>query len=200
MDSNVTILSSDYVSFGAAPSRLRYDKVEARLVGAGVAPLVALKGIEMPLLSSPFSLLHSSIRTSDTHLRMGFFFPLIITSLLASLAATSPFQLEPDRLHLNLSSVSSGSYDSNQTALVDQNVTVSSSKNGNPIIVCDGQKYRHDLNLKSCEDAVSRVGSDRRNTIFGVRGGKMVDVGLPQRFISGTSLFLVAWAVSKRSG
>ena len=131
---------------------------------------------------------------------MDFFVPLIITSLLAILAATSPFQLESDQLNLNLSSVSSGSYDSNQTALVDQNITVPSSQNSNPTIVCNGKRYRHDLNLKSCEDAVSRVGSDRRNTIFGVRGDKMVDVGLPQRFISGSSLFLVAWAVSKRSG
>lgn len=131
---------------------------------------------------------------------MGFFVPLIITSRLASLAATSPFQLESDHLNLNLSSVSSGSYDSNQTALADQNVTVSSSKNGNPTIVSNGLKYRHDLNLKSCQDAVSRIGSSHRNTIFGVRGGQKVDVGMPQCFISGMSLFFIAWPVSKRSG
>lgn len=96
---------------------------------------------------------------------MCFFVPLIITSLLASLAATSPSQLESDHLNLDLSSVSSGSYRSNQTALTDQNITVPSSKNGNPIIFCDGQKYQHDLNLKCCEDAVSRISSSHRNTI-----------------------------------
>lgn len=41
MDRNVTIPSLYDVGFEAAPSRLRYGKVEARLVGAGVVPSVA---------------------------------------------------------------------------------------------------------------------------------------------------------------
>lgn len=71
----------------------------------------------------------------------------------------------------------------NGTALAG--VTASSLElRGSTFFNCDGSKYRSNLNLASCKDAVDRIPASSGHESYALRGIGQYDVALPSRYIS----------------
>ena len=107
---------------------------------------------------------------------------VFLLSNLAVALPSDPGSNHPNNIH---GRESLSLFETNQSARANTTGLSSTPKNWLPLISCDGRRYRHDLAVKSCRNAVDRIPShDSRNFLFGLRIGQKYNVALPARFIS----------------
>lgn len=109
---------------------------------------------------------------------------LTITSLLFGTAVTLPSLPGPSPPNLDLGSPLLAPSGGNATTFAG--ITTSPLVLGSidPLINCDGAKYRTCLSTRSCQDAVDQIPRDARSLRFALRRTGNHDVVLPFRFIS----------------
>ena len=132
----------------------------------------------------PFAPFRSFIFSNRQSIVMMMLSIIIRTFLLGNVAAAIPSDPRSNHPNIIHSMESLSVFGENRSALANTTVLSSTLRDWRPIISCSGQRYRQDLAVNSCRNAVKKIPRDSKDLLFGLRIGQKYNVALPARFIS----------------